>query len=313
MSCARWRRRICRGPTTASPIRAIRHRSCSATSTASTASAEPTGRTTITAATGSSSIEAGVRRRSMHTVRTMITGRRGSAAVVLRAAIVTGFGLLVCACQTDQKITAAPDVPYDYRLRHPITITEAERTLQLFIGANRGELTAEQRAELLAFAQTWKQEATGGVLIDLPTGTVNEGSAAVALREIQSILAATGVPPKAMMVRNYPANARTLATVRVTYPKITAQAGPCGMWPEDIGPTFNRDYFENQPHWNMGCATQRNLAAMVENPSDLVQPQHQTPAYTMRRTKVMEKYREGESTATNYPSSNAAKISDFGN
>ena len=57
----------------------------------------------------------------MHTVRTMLTGRRGSAAVALRAAIVTGFGLLVCACQTDQKITAAPDVPYDYRLRHPIT------------------------------------------------------------------------------------------------------------------------------------------------------------------------------------------------
>ena len=134
----------------------------------------PIGRKVITAVTGSSSIEAGVRRRSMHTVRTMTTGRRGSAAAALRAAIVTGFGLLVCACQTDQITTAAPDVPYDYRLRHPITITEAERTLQLFIGANRGELTAEQRAELLAFAQTWKQEATGGVLIDLPTGTVNE-------------------------------------------------------------------------------------------------------------------------------------------
>ncbi len=176
----------------------------------------------------------------MPTVRTTITGRSGNAAAVLRAAMVTGFGLLVCACQTDQKITAAPDVPYDYRLRHPISVTEAERTLQIFIGANRGELAAEQRAELLAFAQTWKQEATGGVLIDLPTGTVNAGAAAAALREIQSILAATGVPPRSMMVRNYPANARTLATVRVTYPKITAQAGPCGMWPEDIGPTALR-------------------------------------------------------------------------
>jgi pilus assembly protein CpaD len=272
----------------------------------------PISRKVTTAAMVSSLINAGVRRRSMHTVRTMLTGRRGSAAAALRAAIVTGFGLLVCACQTDQKITAAPDVPYDYRLRHPITVTEAERTLQFFIGANRGELTAEQRAELLAFAQNWKQEATGGVLIDLPTGTVNEGSAAAALREIRSILAATGVPPKAMMVRNYPANARTLATVRVTYPKITAQAGPCGMWPEDIGPSYNRDYFENQPHWNFGCANQRNLAAMVENPSDLVHPQHETPPYNMRRTKVMEKYRDGESTATQYPNANAAKISDFG-
>ena len=249
----------------------------------------------------------------MHTVRTMLTGRRGSAAVALRAAIVTGLGLLVCACQTDQKITAAPDVPYDYRLRHPITVTEAERTLQLFIGANRGELTAEQRAELLAFAQNWKQEATGGVLIDLPTGTANEGSAAAALREIQSILAATGVPPKAMMVRKYPANARTLATVRVTYPKITAQAGPCGMWPEDIGPSFNRDYFENQPHWNFGCASQRNLAAMVDDPADLVQPRAETAAYAMRRTTVFEKYRVGLDPSTQpAASAAAAKISDVG-
>jgi pilus assembly protein CpaD len=248
----------------------------------------------------------------MQTVRTMIPGRRGSAAAVWRAATVVGFGLLVCACQTDQQVTAAPGLPYDYRLRHPISVTEAPHTLQIFIGSNRGELTAEQRAELLEFAQTWKQEATGGVLIDLPTGTVNEGAAAAALREIQSILAASGVPPKTMMVRSYPANARTLATVRITYPKITAQAGPCGMWPEDIGPTYNRDYFENQPSWNYGCASQRNLAAMVANPSDLVQPQHETPPYNMRRTKVMEKYRDGESTATRYPNENAGKITDFG-
>ena len=247
----------------------------------------------------------------MHTVRPLLTGRRGSAAIAMRAAVVVGFGALLCACQTDARTAAAPDVPSDYRMRHPITVTEAERTLQIFIGANRSELTAEQRAQVLAFAQTWKSEATGGVLIDLPTGTVNERAAAEASREIRSILAATGVPPKAMMVRTYPTNSRSFATVRITYPKVAAQAGPCGVWPEDIGPSYTRDYFENQPPWYLGCATQRNLAAMVENPSDLVQPHPETPPYTMRRTKVMEKYRDGDSTATNYPNTNSGKISDF--
>jgi len=92
----------------------------------------------------------------MHTLRTLTIGRRGSAAVALRAAIVVGYGLLVCGCNTDQQIAGVPDVPPDYRMRHPITITEAERTLQVFIGANRSALTAVQRAEVLAFAQTWK-------------------------------------------------------------------------------------------------------------------------------------------------------------
>jgi pilus assembly protein CpaD len=85
------------------------------------------------------------------------------------------------------------------------------------------------------------------------------------------------------------------------------------MWPEDIGPTLNRGYFENQQYWNFGCANQHNLAAMVENPEDLVQPRSETPAYTMRRTQVIEKYRQGESTATQYPNANSGKISDFGN
>ena len=249
----------------------------------------------------------------MQTLRTTIASRRGSAVLPLRAAVVLGLGALLCACQTDLPLTAAaPNVPYDYRMRHPITITESEHTLQLFIGANRSVLTAQQRAELLAFAQTWKAEATSGVFIDVPTGTVNEGSSAASVREIQSILAATGVPPAAMMVRNYPASKYALATVKVTYPKITAQAGPCGLWPEDIGPSFNRDYFENQPSWNFGCSTQRNLAAMVASPSDLVQPQPEAPVYAMRRTDVLQKYRQGQSTTTTYSNTNAGKITDFG-
>ena len=247
----------------------------------------------------------------MPTVNTMTIGYRRSAAAALRATVVIGFGLLASACQTEQ-ITAAPDVPADYRMRHPITITEAPHELQLLLGSNRSKLTPQQRAQVLEFAQTWKHEATGGVLIYLPTGTTNERASAGALYEIRSILAATGVPPKSMIVRKYPATPNALAAVRITYPKLTAQVGPCGVWPEDIGPSFNRDYFENQPAWNFGCATQRNLAAMVENPEDLVQPQPETPAYTMRRSVAVEKYRQGASPATQYPNVNAGKISDFG-
>jgi pilus assembly protein CpaD len=249
----------------------------------------------------------------MHSIRSLTNSRRGHAAMALRAAIVVGYGLLVCACQTDQSpVPGVPESPFDYRDRHPITVTEADHSLQLFIGANRASLTATQRAEVVAFGQTWKDEATGGVLIDLPTGTVNERASAGAMHEIRSLLAATGVPPQSVMVRTYQAGARSFATVRITYPKITAQAGPCGMWPKDIGATADREYYENQQYWNFGCAQQHNLAAMVENPADLVQPRSETPAYTMRRTQVIEKYREGQPTASTYTNTNAGKISDLG-
>jgi pilus assembly protein CpaD len=249
---------------------------------------------------------------TMQIVRTMIAKRRGSAALAIRAAIVGGCAIFVCACNTDQQVAAVHDVPTDYRLRHPITISEADHTLEVFVGSDRGEINAAQRAEVMAFAQTWKHEATGGVVVDLPVGTSNERAAAEAMRTIRSLLAAGGVPPNGVLVRGYHPPAINLATIRITYPRIAAQAGPCGLWPEDIGPSFNRNYFENQPVWNAGCATQRNLAAMVDNPADLVQPRAETPAYEMRRTTVVEKYRTGTATATQDQSSASAKISDLG-
>jgi pilus assembly protein CpaD len=63
---------------------------------------------------------------------------------------------------------------------------------------------------------------------------------------------------------------------------------------------------------NYGCSTQRNLAAMVVNPSDLVQPRAESPTYTMRRTTVVEKYRQGNTTATQYQANDSSKISDVG-
>jgi pilus assembly protein CpaD len=250
----------------------------------------------------------------MHHVRTSIADRRTGLRLALRTALAVGFAALVCGCNTDQQITGAPDVPTDYRLRHPISITEKDHTLQLFMGANRGSLTPVQRAEVLAFGQTWKGRATGGVIIDLPVGSSNEHASAASLREIESILAATGVPPRSIAVRNYRVSPRVLATVRISYPLIAAQAGPCGIWPEDMGPSLNRDYFENQPNWNFGCSTQRNLAAMVADPADLVQPREETPIYAQRRTVVMDKYRLGQPAATtsgNFTPS-VGKITDLG-
>lgn len=249
---------------------------------------------------------------TMQTVQKMITGGRATAGPGFRAAIVAGFSLFVCACNTDQQVAAVPDVPSDYRQRHPITMSEADHTLQVFVGSNRGELNPTQRAEVLAFAQTWRREATGGVIVDLPIGTTNERAAAEAMRTIRSILTASGVPIDGVLVRGYHPPTSALAAIRISYPRIQAQAGPCGLWPADIGPSLNRDYFENQPVWNQGCASQRNLAAMVDNPSDLVQPRAETPPYEMRRTAVVEKYRSGTTTATQGQNSDTAKISELG-
>jgi pilus assembly protein CpaD len=249
----------------------------------------------------------------MQIVRTIISGPSWFAALAARTAAAAACALCLVGCNTDQQITGAPDVPVDYRMRHPITLQESDRTLELFIGSNRGELNPTQRAQVLSFGIEWKRDATGGIVIARPVDSTNERAASDAMTEIVSILSASGMPPQSIAVQTYPAAGPKVAAIHISYPRIRAQAGPCGLWPADIGPTLNRDYFENQPVWNYGCATQRNLAAEVDNPADLVQPRAETAAYAARRTTVIEKYRTGTNPTTpDSADAAAAKISDVG-
>ena len=226
---------------------------------------------------------------------------------------LVGLSITLGACNTNGEVVTA-SVPDDYRLRHPIVIQEADRSVVIFVGQARGGLSASQRTDVMGLAQVWVREGTGAIVAEVPVDTPNARAAASSFREIQAVLAAGGVPPRGIAVRRYrPDDPRALGTIRLSYPKITAVAGPCGLWPEDLGPSVNNSaYHENKPYYNFGCAYQRNMAAMIDNPSDLVQPRAETPAYTARRTEAFTKYRKGEPTATAYPESDKAKLSDTG-
>jgi pilus assembly protein CpaD len=234
--------------------------------------------------------------------------------ILARALLCVSVAAMLAGCKTmarQEDISAT--MPSDYRLRHPIAVREKVQTLTVFIGDNRGTLTPAQRAEVAAVAPNWREDATGGITIEIPVGGANERAAASVSHEIRSILASSGVPGNAIEVRS----ARTkdpvrLGTIRVNYPKMAAETGPCGLWPSDIGPTYDPAYWSNKPYWNHGCANQRNLAAQVANPADLVQPRAEGPTLASRRAVVTDHFRKGESTATVYPDANKGKISDLG-
>jgi pilus assembly protein CpaD len=227
---------------------------------------------------------------------------------------LTGLSVALGGCNYTNAEVVTASVPDDYRQRHPIAIQEANRSIVIFVGNGRGGLSAPQRADVLGLAQVWVREGTGAIVADVPVDTPNARAAASSFQEIRALLAAGGVPPRGITLNHYrPDDPRTLATIRLSYPKIVADAGPCGLWPEDLGPSIlNRRSSENKDYYNFGCATQRNLAAMIDNPSDLVQPRPETPAYTARRTAAFEKYRKGEPTTTTYPDAEKAKLSDTG-
>ncbi|MFN3658758.1 MAG: CpaD family pilus assembly protein [Pseudolabrys sp.] len=235
-------------------------------------------------------------------------GRRGRTAARLLA--VASLAALLGGCY-QSRVAQAP-YPTDYRQRHPITLKEGERSVEVFLGRNRGGLSPSQRADVLSFAQSWRREGTSGIVIDVPKGGPTERAAADSMREVHSIFAASGVPRNAVFVRGYRPTPAALASIKINYSRLSAEAGPCGRWPNDLGPSVDSKDYENRPHWDLGCATQRNLAAMIDNPADLVQPRGETPAYSARRSVAIDKYRKGENPSGSYNNYDKGKISELG-
>jgi pilus assembly protein CpaD len=228
----------------------------------------------------------------------------------MRAFAIGGLAMTLAGCyQTGEKFVS---YPADYRERHPITLRDGERTVEVFLGRNRGGLSPAQRADVMAFAAAWKNNATSGVVIDVPNGGPTKQAAADSLREIHSILNASGIPGNGVRVRPYLNADLALPSIKLSYARLMAEAGPCGRWPYDLGPESGALYQANRPHWNQGCSTQRNLSAMVDNPTDLVQPRGESPAYMARRSVAIDNYRKGLNPSGTYTGYDTGKISDLG-
>jgi len=233
----------------------------------------------------------------------------------LRIALaLTGLSVMLGACNTTGDVVTTETVPTDYRMRHPIAVQEGKRSIVIFVGKSRGGLSAPQQADVMGIARDWVREGTGSVVVDVPIDAANSRAANATYHEIRAVLGSGGVPSRAIVQHSYrPDDPGLLPTIRLSYSKMTAVAGPCGLWPEDIGPSIvDPGYNENKPFFNLGCASQRNLAAMIDNPADLEQPRAETPAYTARRDIAFDRYRKGNATATTYPEAEKAKLSDTG-
>lgn len=69
------------------------------------------------------------------------------------------------------------------------------------------------------------------------------------------------------------------------------------------------DSRENDTQPNFGCAQAANLAAMIADPADLIGARPLDPADVIRRATVLDKYRAGQSTATERTDAETGAIS----
>src|SRR5262245_31040001 len=98
--------------------------------------------------------------------------------IVAQALAFASIAALLVGCKTTSGGEVTNTIPHDHRLRHPIAVREKDQVMTVFIGDRRAGLTPAQRADVGTLGASWRREATGGFIIEMPLGGANERSAA---------------------------------------------------------------------------------------------------------------------------------------
>lgn len=213
--------------------------------------------------------------------------------------LTTVTGLLVGATVLAACGTGAPDgmhvgsIGTDYRQNHPIVVAEREHTLDIPVASGARELNVATRSNITAFATTFARSGTGVLQMLEPSGSANMHAVARVRSDILGAIERGGAPASDVAVLQYDASQHgSSAAVRLSFVGVTAATPkPCGVHTGDLGNTL-----QNKPHADFGCSVQSNMAAMIENPGDLLGPRDMSPIDATQRGAVIRDYQTGPRT-----------------
>jgi len=238
---------------------------------------------------------------------TFLPPRAGRTKLTLAAVALAATGLAGCDHMLGdrQEQQSAGPVLLSPGERHPIIVSQQPHRMALHVARGAAGLAPAQRASLIDFLTRYRVADSGNskLIIGVPSGSANEVSAMNAVADMRPILADQGFSESSISIEPYHAEGDPQPPIRVQYLRFAADGPSCGKWPSNLAETTRNVNYEN-----FGCATQKNLAAMVSNPADLLGPRTMTPASADRRDTTWDKYVKGQSSgATRSADDRAAK------
>ena len=243
----------------------------------------------------------------MSPIRKRNARRPFARTLTAKLVTATAVALAVAGCRPgeDNGARVAGWSLVDPTSRHPIMVSQQPSTLSLKIARGAYGLSPHQRAQVVSFLDRYRSTDAGNskLVIEAPSGSANEVSAMQAVAEIRHLTSESGFDHTAISVEAYHASHDQQAPIRVSYLRFVAEGPQCGHWPTNLA-----DDPRNIPYPNMGCATQRNFAAQIANPADLVGPRSMTPTPGERRDSVWTKYVKGDSTVAKKADEEKVKV-----
>lgn len=212
---------------------------------------------------------------------------------MVKAAVAIGaLSLAGCEHLDDRPSHSAGWSLLEPSQRHPIMVSQQPNSVALRIARGSNGLAPSQRAELYSFLTRYRAQDGGNskIVISVPAGSANEVSAMHAVADMRPMLAEQGFSDSSITVEPYHSDGQAQPPIRVSYLRYVAEGPECGRWPDNLAETKR-----NLNYHNFGCAQQRNLAAQIANPADLLGPRTMDPASADRREVKYDKWVKGES------------------
>jgi len=230
---------------------------------------------------------------------------------VRRSTSVVAVGLLAAtlgACSSNYDPLAVPYEPINAAERFPISVSKNKVSMEVPIHRRMSRLPGDVRLDVQKFLTQYRSSGNGNLTVVRPKRSRHRTAMATATAELQKLITQAGIDHRSVVYRSYPSGAAgTTAPILLSFQTHVAIGPECGDWSKNLAITY-----DNVPHPNFGCAGQRNLAAMISNPRDLVTPRTMTPSHAGRRDIVLQQYRTGAGTEADTSASEEGGVSEVG-
>ena len=222
---------------------------------------------------------------------TMITrrqnGRPGARRLVVCSVLATAIAAALSGCGKLNRDKVVTGAVYDrVEINHPIRLGAKTTKLAFPVLAGATALTHDQRTVVEGFATGWDARSGGGFQILIPKGMPNSFAAEAVAGDMVQALTAIGVPPAMMAAYDYTPSSPHEAKIVLLKTGFGAIPPVCGDYSENM-----IDNSENRHYRDFGCSTQANIAAMLDNPADLLGPRRTSPPDIEARSNAIDDYR----------------------
>ncbi len=201
------------------------------------------------------------------------------------------IAMLVPACATQYSQPLPP-----ITMRNPITIAESIERLELYTRPDGLELSARDKLAVAQFLDGYRDNGSGPLFINRPSAQAGSAGTQQAEAVIRGLMRNGGLNPASLQGGEYQSSPNAPAPVVVSYRILKAIPDNCRKSTSVTQP------FTNKAPENFGCFQSANIAAMIGDPRQLLEPYALGASDAQRRQVVYDRYIQGELTGAQFPS-----------